>query len=126
MRPIDTDAAFDDIEDTWSPRVAATVGDCALKLARVEGEFVWHSHPDADELFLVREGELRVEFRDDEDAVLGPRDLLRVPAGVEHRPVATEATRLLLFEPAETTNTGDAGDAAADEGFVETTGERLE
>ncbi len=123
MQPTDVDAAFDDIEEHWSPRVAATVGDCALKLARVEGEFVWHSHPEADELFLVRDGELTVEFRNRPDATLSDGDLLRVPAGVEHRPVAPEETRLLLFEPAETTNTGDATGAA--EGFVETAGEDL-
>jgi mannose-6-phosphate isomerase-like protein (cupin superfamily) len=122
MEPIDTDAAFDAIDEQWSPRTAATVDDHALKLARVEGAFVWHSHPDADELFLVREGELTVQFRDAEDADLGPGDALRVPAGVEHRPVADGEAKLMLFEPADTENTGDAHDAE----FATTTGESLE
>jgi len=122
MEPIDVDAALSDIDEQWSPRTAARVDDHALKLARVEGEFVWHSHPDADELFLVRDGELTVQFRDAADATLSPGDALRVPAGVEHRPVADEEATILLFETAETTNTGDAD---TDE-FDETTGEHLD
>jgi mannose-6-phosphate isomerase-like protein (cupin superfamily) len=122
MEPIDVDAALADIDEQWSPRTAARVDDHALKLARVEGTFVWHSHPDADELFLVREGELTVQFRESPNATLSPGDALRVPAGVEHRPVADEEAEILLFEPAETSNTGDADTEA----FDETTGERLD
>lgn len=73
----------------------------------VQGEFVWHAHEDADELFLVRSGELRIEFRDQPAVELGPGELVVVPRGVEHRPFADEEAEILLFEPAATTNTGD-------------------
>jgi mannose-6-phosphate isomerase-like protein (cupin superfamily) len=106
MDATDLDAAFDSFEETWSPRLAAELNGQAVKLAKADGEFVWHGHEDADELFLVNDGRLRIEFRDDEDAVLEEGDFLVVPAGVEHRPVAEEPTELLLFEPAGTENTG--------------------
>lgn len=99
--------AFDGIDEHWSPRLAAELNDQAVKLAVVEGEFVEHSHPDADELFYVLSGDLTLEFPDRPDTRLGDGDLTVVPHGVEHRPVAHEETRLLLFEPAATRNTGD-------------------
>ncbi|MUV60961.1 cupin domain-containing protein [Halobacterium sp. CBA1126] len=103
--------AFDALEETWEPRLLAELNDQHVKVARLDGEFVWHAHEDADELFYVVDGDLTVEYREDgrEDAVhLGPGDLTVAPAGVEHRPVAHEETKVLLFEPAGTTNTGDA------------------
>jgi len=108
MDPTNLDDAFDAFDETWAPRLAAELNGQAVKLAKADGEFVWHDHDDADELFLVHEGRLRIEFRDDEAAVLGPGEFLVVPAGVEHRPVAEEPTELVLFEPAGTENTGDA------------------
>jgi mannose-6-phosphate isomerase-like protein (cupin superfamily) len=77
-----------------------------VKLAKLEGEFVWHQHEHEDELFLVIEGRLRMELRDGV-VVLEPGELLIVPRGVEHRPVAERACSVLLFEPASTLNTGD-------------------
>ncbi|PSQ39906.1 mannose-6-phosphate isomerase [Halobacteriales archaeon SW_12_71_31] len=104
---IDVEAAFDAIDEQWSPRLAAALNGQALKLAVVEGEFLSHAHPDADELFYVLDGDLTLAFDDRPDVRLGPGELTVVPSGVEHRPVAHEETRLLLFEPAATRNTGD-------------------
>ncbi|CQH59999.1 cupin 2 barrel domain protein [Halobacterium hubeiense] len=106
--------AFASFEETWEPRVLAELNDQQVKVARLDGEFVWHAHEDADELFYVVDGDLTIEYRDDdrEDAVhLGPGDLTVAPAGVEHRPVAHEETKVVLFEPAGTKNTGDADDS---------------
>jgi mannose-6-phosphate isomerase-like protein (cupin superfamily) len=100
-------AAFESFDERWAPRLAAEANGQAIKLARVEGEFVWHSHADADEVFLVVTGVLTVEFRENEDVTLEADEMLVVPAGVEHRPVADEEARVLLFEPVGTHNTGD-------------------
>jgi mannose-6-phosphate isomerase-like protein (cupin superfamily) len=81
-------------------------------VVKVKGEFVWHSHPDTDDLFLVLDGKLRIEFRDGK-IELGPGQMYVVPRGVEHRPVADEETHILLIEPAGTPNTGDPLTAAA-------------
>ena len=110
MEMVNLDAAFDSFEERWSPRVAAELNGQAVKLAKLEGEFVWHSHADADELFLVRSGELTLELRDRPDVHLGSGELVVVPAGVEHRPVADGVAEVLLFEPAGTRNTGDVED----------------
>jgi mannose-6-phosphate isomerase-like protein (cupin superfamily) len=107
MEPVNLEEAFASFDDHWSPRLAGELNGQAVKLATVEGEFVWHDHDDADELFLVVEGELRIEFRDEPDATLEAGEFLIVPAGVEHRPVAEAETDVLLFEPAGTRNTGD-------------------
>jgi mannose-6-phosphate isomerase-like protein (cupin superfamily) len=111
MEKTDLDAAFDSFEEQWSPHLAAELNGQAVKLAKLEGEFVWHHHDDADELFLVRKGQLRIEFRDDEeqaDVTLREGEMLVVPADVEHRPVAEDGeAEVLLFEPTETKNTGN-------------------
>jgi len=96
-------AAFDDL---WSPRVAAELNGQQVKLAKLHGEFVWHHHENEDELFWVVDGELRIELRDGA-VTLGPGELLVVPRGVEHRPVAEEPCSVVLFEPASTLNTGN-------------------
>ena len=97
---------FDRISDHWSPRVAATLNGQQVKLAKLLGEFVWHRHEFEDELFLVIKGELTIEFRDG-GVTLGEGEMLVVPRGVEHRPVAAQECHVLLFEPAGTLNTGD-------------------
>jgi len=105
--------AFDAVDDTWTPHLLAELNDQHVKVAVLDGEFVWHAHADADELFYVVDGDLTVEYREDGEqrsVRLGPGDVTVAPAGVEHRPVAHEETEVLLFEPAGTTNTGDAGD----------------
>ncbi|GGL50978.1 cupin domain-containing protein [Halocalculus aciditolerans] len=111
MEPTNLEEAFGAFEETWSPRVVAELNGQEVKVARLEGEFVWHSHAEADELFYVLDGDLTIEFRDEADAHLSAGDLLVVPAGVEHKPVAEEEVKAMLFEPAETLNTGDADDA---------------
>ncbi|MXR50114.1 cupin domain-containing protein [Halovenus sp. WSH3] len=107
MEKVNLDEAFASFSEQWDPRIAGELNGQAVKLAKVEGEFVWHSHDDADELFLVRSGTLRIELREQSDIVLDEGEFVVVPRGVEHRPVADQQADILLFEPAETTNTGD-------------------
>ena len=95
-------------DDHWRPRIIAQLNGQHVKLARFQGEFVWHAHEDGDELFLVLRGAFRMEFRD-RVVELREGDLLVVPRGVEHRPVAEHEVAVLLFEPAGTLNTGSAG-----------------
>lgn len=95
------------VTETWFPHSVAQFNGHDVMVVKVEGEFVWHSHDDTDDFFLVLEGELELELRDG-TVLLGPGDLYVVPAGVEHRPVARRETHLLLIEPKGTPNTGDA------------------
>ena len=105
---------FERIETFWSPRVVAEMNDYQFKLVRIEGEFVWHSHAETDEAFVVLEGELRIDFRD--GAVrLGPGEMYVVPRGVEHKPFAEREVRMMLIEPRGVVNTGD-GRRGADRG----------
>ncbi len=97
---------LDLFQDLWAPRIVAACNGQHVKLAKIQGEFVWHSHADEDELFWVLKGHLRIEFRDG-TVELGPGELCVVPKGVEHRPVAEEEVHLCLIEPAGTVNTGD-------------------
>jgi len=97
-------ASFD---EPFSPRIVGYYNDTKIQVAKTRGPFVWHSHPDTDDLFLVLAGRLRVELRD--GAVeLEPGELLVVPSGVEHRPVADDEAHVLLLELKGTPNTGDA------------------
>lgn len=105
-RKVNLADAFGRIDEPWSPRIAAELNGQHVKLAKLEGPFVWHRHEEADELFLVVEGRLVIELRDGEIA-LEAGELAVVPRGVEHRPVAEEEAHVLLFEPAGTLNTGD-------------------
>ena len=93
--------------DHWNPRIIATLNGQEVKLARLQGEFVWHAHADADEMFLVVEGELTIEFRAGARR-LRAGELIVIPRGVEHRPVAPAECAVLLFEPEGVVNTGDA------------------
>lgn len=92
----------------WSPKIVAALNGQHVKLVKFRGEFVWHHHEHEDELFLVVQGSFRMEFRD-RTVELREGELLVVPRGVEHRPVADEEVSVLLFEPAATVNTGNAG-----------------
>lgn len=95
------------IDDYWSPRIVGELNGQHVKLVKISGPFVWHHHEEEDELFLVIDGRLRMEFRE-RLVVLGPGEFIIVPRTVEHRPVAeTETCSLLLFEPAGTLNTGN-------------------
>lgn len=109
MKKVNLDEAFARIDRPWTPRLAAALNGQHVRLAVLEGPFVWHRHADEDELFLVVAGRLRIELREG-DVVLGPGELLVVPRGTEHRPVAEPRAHVLLFEPASTVNTGDADD----------------
>ncbi|GAB4373596.1 MAG: cupin domain-containing protein [Acidobacteriota bacterium] len=106
MRKVDVLAAFERITEPWDPRVAAQLNGQHVRLARLRGAFVWHRHEHEDELFYVVRGRLRIEFRD-RSVELGENELLVVPRGVEHRPVAEPEALVMLFEPASTVNTGD-------------------
>ena len=112
--------AFARFDDRWNPRIAGEVNDAHVKLAKLEGEFVWHRHEHEDELFLVLGGRLLMEYRDRESGSanqvwLEPGEMIVVPRGVEHRPHADEVTSILLFEPASTVATGNlAGEQAAE------------
>jgi mannose-6-phosphate isomerase-like protein (cupin superfamily) len=96
------------ISEQWSPRVVAEVNDYQFKVVRIEGDFIWHDHPETDEAFLVLEGELRIDFRD-AAVLLRPGELFVVPKGVEHKPFAAKEVKLLLVEPRGILNTGHAG-----------------
>ena len=92
----------------WDPKIIAGLNGQHVKLVKIQGEVVWHSHEHEDELFLVVQGGFQMQFRD-RSVDLGEGDLIVVPRGVEHRPVATQECSILLFEPASTVNTGTAG-----------------
>ena len=93
----------------WRPKVVAELNGQEVKLVKVKGEFPWHHHETADEMFMVWRGRFRLEFRD-RVVELGPGEFVVVPRGVEHRPVADEEAEILLFEPAEVRNTGNVID----------------
>jgi mannose-6-phosphate isomerase-like protein (cupin superfamily) len=96
------------IDALWTPKIVAQMNDYYIKLVKIEDEFVWHSHPETDEVFLVIEGNMRIDFRD--GAVeLGQGDMVVVPRGAEHKPYAEQECEILLIEPVDTINTGDAG-----------------
>ena len=94
------------IADHWNPRLLGELNGQHVRIVKLEGEFVWHHHEEEDELFLVLEGKLTIQFRDG-DVELDAGELLIVPRGVEHRPVCEEEVSALLFEPASTLNTGN-------------------
>ncbi len=106
--PVNLAAKLSQFSELWAQKKVAVLNDYEVKLAKLKGEFVWHTHEDTDELFLVISGRLTIQLRD-ADVVLEPGELFVVPRGVEHCPVADEETAILLFEPAGTLNTGDAG-----------------
>lgn len=94
------------VDEYWSPRIAAELNDAYIKFAKLKGEFVWHHHESEDELFLVVRGMLRMQLRDREIPV-GEGELIIIPRGVEHRPVADNEVHVLLIEPKSTVNTGN-------------------
>jgi mannose-6-phosphate isomerase-like protein (cupin superfamily) len=108
------------ISEHWRPKVVGALNGQEVKLAKFQGTFVWHHHDDADELFLGVSGRFRVEFLD-RAVEIGPGELIIVPREVEHRTVAEEEACVLIFEPAETRNTGNVEDAT----YTAPTGVRL-
>lgn len=106
--PVDLHQKLSLFSEHWSPKVVARLNDYEIKVVKVQGEFVWHTHQDTDELFLVIRGELTIQLRDG-DIHLTPGQLFVVPRGVEHCPIAAGEVSALLIEPAGVVNTGDAG-----------------
>jgi mannose-6-phosphate isomerase-like protein (cupin superfamily) len=95
------------IHEQWSPRIIGELNGQHVKLAKIQGEFIWHKHEAEDELFLILKGELTIHLRDRQSVVLREGDIFIVPRGVEHKPVAEKEVHVLLFEPIGTLNTGD-------------------
>jgi mannose-6-phosphate isomerase-like protein (cupin superfamily) len=96
-------------QETWSPKIVGELNENYLKVVKTHGEFAWHKHDDADELFLVLKGQLVIQLRD-HDVTLNEGELLVIPKGVEHKPVAESEAHVLLIEPKTVVNTGDATD----------------
>jgi mannose-6-phosphate isomerase-like protein (cupin superfamily) len=112
--PVQLRAAAERLAEVWSPRVAARVNDVLVKVVRIEGDFVWHNHPDTDEAFLCLGGSLTLDVRDgdpeqERSVVLEPGDLYVIERGVFHCPHAPEGATVALFEAAGVVNTGAAG-----------------
>ena len=103
---INLDDKLAQFDEHWSPRIIAELNGQQVKLAKVQGELVWHSHEAEDELFLVLHGRFNLRLRDGEVSI-GPGEMYVVPRGVEHCPWAEEETHVLVFEPASTKHTGD-------------------
>ena len=97
---------FNLFDGHWAPRVVAEMNDNQFKLAKVQGEFSWHTHPDTDEVFIIIEGVLEIEFRDGK-VRLEAGEMFVVPKGVEHKPAVEHECRIMLVEPKDTVNTGD-------------------
>jgi len=106
MQTINLKNKFSLFSDYCNPRVIGEVNDCQVKAVKLKGEFIWHHHDNEDELFLVVKGTLRMKFRDRE-AVVREGELVIVPRGLEHCPVADEEVHIVLIEPKSTRNTGN-------------------
>ncbi len=107
-KPINFQGKLGLFDDHWAPRVIAEMNDYQFKLVKIQGDFVWHDHPDTDETFIVLEGELRIDFRDGH-VRLGSGEMYVVPRGVEHKPCAGKEVKMLLIEPRGVVNTGAEG-----------------
>lgn len=109
MDKINLTEKFALFDEHWRPKVVACLNGQEVKLVKVQGVFPWHSHADADEMFLVWQGEFRVEYRD-RVVRAGAGEMVVVPRGIEHRTAADAEAHVLIFEPADVRNTGDIVD----------------
>jgi mannose-6-phosphate isomerase-like protein (cupin superfamily) len=107
-RPVNFAEKLGLFADRWQPRVIAELNDYQVKIVRIEGDFIWHDHPETDEAFLVLDGVLRIDFRDGA-VTIGPGEMFVVPKGKEHKPFAEKEVSMLLIEPRGTLNTGHEG-----------------
>jgi len=107
-QPVSLSEKFAKFSERFQPKVIAQMNDYQFKLARVEGDFVWHSHAETDETFIVIEGEMVIDFRDGRVS-LKAGEMFVVPKGVEHKPFAASECKIMLIEPAGVVNTGDVG-----------------
>ena len=105
MKKINISQKLAQFNDHWNPRIIGELNKQHVKLAKIKGEFIWHKHEDEDEMFLVLKGTLKIEFRDRTETIQ-ENEIIIVPKGVEHKPIAEEEVYIMLFEPATTINTG--------------------
>ena len=106
MEKVNIENKFSLFTDHWNPRIVGELNGQHVKLAKLKGEFIWHHHESEDELFYVVKGTLRMEFRDRTETI-HEGEMIIVPKGVEHKPIADEEVHVVLFEPATTLNTGN-------------------
>jgi len=105
-QPINFQEKLSKFSEHWSPRNIAQMNDYHFKIAKIEGEFIWHDHPETDEVFIVLKGQLEIQLREGK-VILSEGEMFVVPKGVEHKPFAQEECHILLIEPVGTLNTGD-------------------
>jgi mannose-6-phosphate isomerase-like protein (cupin superfamily) len=107
--PIDLNQKLSLFTEQWTPKIIAQMNDYHFKVVKIQGDFVWHSHPETDETFIVLNGQMRIDFRDG-PVELRAGQMFVVPRGVEHKPYAAAECAVLLVEPVGTVNTGDAAE----------------
>jgi mannose-6-phosphate isomerase-like protein (cupin superfamily) len=108
--PINFKQKFILFDEYWSPKIIAQMNDYQFKVAKIKGEFIWHSHRDTDETFIVMDGSMHIHFREG-SVSLNPGEMFVVPQGIEHKPVADEECQILMIELAGTVNTGEIRNA---------------
>ena len=106
LKKINIEQKLSLFSDHWNPRIIGELNKQHVKLAKIKGEFIWHKHDKEDEMFFVLKGTLKIEFRDRIETIR-ENEIIIVPKGVEHRPIAEKEVSIMLFEPATTINTGD-------------------
>ena len=107
MKKINLKSKFEKFNDLWSPKVIAELNDYQFKLVRIREEFVWHQHEDTDEVFIVLEGTMSIEF-EDRTVEVNESEMIVVPKGIKHKPCAKEEAKIMIVEPTGVLNTGDA------------------
>ena len=107
MAKVNFEEKLSKFSEQWTPKVIAEMNDYQFKLVKIEGEFVWHEHPDTDEAFIVIEGSMRIDFEDGTSVDLERDEMYVVPRGVRHRPCAETECKVMLVEPKGVVNTGD-------------------
>ena len=110
MKKINISQKLAKFKDHWNPRIIGELNQQHVKIAKLKGEFIWHKHDDEDEMFLVLKGTLKIAFRDRTETIK-ENEIIIVPKGVEHKPIADQEVSIMLFEPATTIKTGDLDNA---------------
>lgn len=106
--PVNLEQKFSLFETHWQPKVIAQMNDYQFKIVKIAGDFIWHSHPETDEAFIVLEGVLRIDFRDSH-VLVNPGEIYVVPKGVEHKTSAQTTVKMMMIEPCGVLNTGHEG-----------------
>ena len=106
MKKINLKSKFNKFNDRWSPKVIAEMNDYQFKLVKIKNDFVWHKHDDTDEVFIVVEGKIHIEF-EDKTIEINEGEMIVVPKGTKHKPYASEEAKIMLVEPSGVINTGD-------------------